>query len=412
MEPFLVGVSHHSAPLAMRERLAFDPAQRDALLAELAPELPEAAAIVTCNRTELYGLGAAGPALAALARHAGLTSAELTPYVERECGAAAARHLFRVAAGLDSLVLGEPQILGQVRAAIEAARAAGRGGPVLERLFNRAIVAGKRARSETPISQGAGSVSHAAVMLAREALGTLAGRRGLVIGLGEMGLVVARNLAAYGVHDLALCNRTEARAAAVAPMIGARVVPWAGLRAALAEADVAITATSAREPILDRATLARILAERAGRPLLLIDIAVPRDVDPAADGLPGLLLRDLDALDRIRAEGLRGREAVIPQVEAIVEEEVAAFGAWLRARQAVPLIRELRQRAEEIRAAEADKALRRLGHLDARDREVVLALSHAIANKLLHTPVTRLKAAPGEDAARALADLFGLEETL
>ncbi|HET7034052.1 MAG TPA: hypothetical protein VFI42_00070, partial [Thermomicrobiaceae bacterium] len=138
--------------------------------------------------------------------------------------------------------------------------------------------------------------------------------------------------------------------------------------------------------------------------------AVPRDIDPAAAGLPGLLLRDLDALDRIRAEGLRGREAVIPQVEAIVAEEVAAFGAWLRGREAVPLIRQLRQRAEEIRAAEADKALRRLAHLDARDREVVLALSHAITNKLLHTPVTRLKADPGDDAAHALADLFALEQ--
>ncbi|HET7034064.1 MAG TPA: glutamyl-tRNA reductase, partial [Thermomicrobiaceae bacterium] len=240
MELFLLGVSHHSAPLAVRERLAFGPAERDALLAELAPEVPEAAAIVTCNRTELYGLGAPEPALAALARHAGLTPNGLAPHVTRAGGEAAVGHLFRVAAGLDSLVLGEPQILGQVRAAADAARDAGRGGPVLERLFNRAIVAGKRARSETPISQGAGSVSHAAVMLAREALGTLAGRHGLVIGLGEMGLVVARNLAAYGVRDLTLCNRTEARAAAVAPLIGARVVPWAGLRAALAEADVAI----------------------------------------------------------------------------------------------------------------------------------------------------------------------------
>lgn len=413
---FLLSVTHQTAPLAIRERLAFDPAGRDALLASLRTFVPEAAAIITCNRTELYALAGdtgdtADRALALLAEHAGLTTAELTAVTELYTGEAAARHLFRVAAGLDSLVIGEPQILGQVREAAEAARAAGTGGPILARLFNLAVVAGKRARNETPISRGAGSVSHAAVELARGVLGELTGRRALVIGLGEMGQIVARNLIAHGASDLAVCNRTDARAEQAAHDLGGRAVPWQQLDAVLAEADVVISATGSREPVLTQQRMAPVVERRRERPVLLIDIAVPRDIEPGVGALPGVHLRDLDALQTLRADNLRARSAFIPQVEAIIDEEVAAFAAWCHGRGAVPSIQALSQRAEAIRAAEVEKVLRRLGHLDARDRELVIALSHGLVNTLLHEPITRLKASEEQDAlARALGELFGLGE--
>lgn len=414
----LLSVTHRTAPLTIRDRLAFDAAERAALLRELGTTLTEAAAIVTCNRTEIYGLApgdagcAAERATALLARCAGMAVEDLAPAIERLEGDEAARHLFRVAAGLDSIVVGEPQILGQVREAAEVAAGAGTLGPTLAKLFNLAIVAGKRARSETPISRGAGSVSYAAVELARAILGDLRGRRAVVVGLGEMGQLVARNLVAQGVGNLAVCNRTPERAEIVARDIGGRILAWEELDEALATADIAVCATGARDPILTRERLRPVAEQRAGRPLLLIDIAVPRDVEPAAGKLPGIHLRDIDALRDIRSENLRAREEAIPRVEEIIEAQVAAFADWRRGRAAVPVIRELRAQVEAIREREVEKALRRLGHLDERDREVVLALSHGLANKFLHGPTTRLKATEPEEQphyAQVVADLFDLE---
>ncbi|MDI3339496.1 MAG: glutamyl-tRNA reductase [Sphaerobacter sp.] len=411
-----LAVTHRTAPVALRERLAFDDAALRALAAELGEVAEELVPLVTCNRTELYllgrGEGAAERAVSLLAARAGLPAAELAAHVETRTGPDAARSLFRVAAGLESLVLGEPQILGQVREAAAWAAGAGTIGPVLSRLFTVAVVAGKRARSETAISRGAGSVSQAAVELARATLGDLRGRRALVVGVGEMGQLVARNLVAHGARDVAICNRSPERAVRVAAEIGGRVVPWEALDEALREADIGITATGAHEPVLTRARLAPIAAQRDGRPLLLIDIAVPRDVEPAVATLPGIHVRDIDALHEIRDENLRAREEVIPVVEAIIEEEVAAFAAWCRGRGAVPVIRELRARADAVRQQELERALRRLSHLSERDREVVRALSHGLVSKLLHQPVTRLREADAEaqsDYARALADLFGLD---
>lgn len=414
MNLFLLSVTHRTAPLELRERLAFDHAARDALVDDLKVAAGEVVPIITCNRTEVYVVAdaeeCASGAIALLARHAGLEPVDLVPFTVCLEGEAAARHLFRVAAGLDSIVVGEPQILGQVRDAAEAARVAGSIGPVLSRLFNMAVVAGKRARSETPISRGAGSVSHAAVELAREILGDLRGRSAVVVGLGDMGQLVARNLAAHGVSDLAVCNRTPARAEMAARELGGRAVPWESLDDALARSDIAITATSARDPILTRDRMERIVGRRGDQPLLLIDIAVPRDVDPAVADVAGIHLRDIDALHDIRSVNLRTREEAVPKVEAIIDEQVAAFASWCRGRKALPVIRGLREQVEAIRAAEVERAMRRLGHLSERDREIVLALSHGIANKVLHRPVTRLKQAAEQDGyARAIADLFDLD---
>jgi glutamyl-tRNA reductase len=413
MNIFLLSITHRSAPLAIRERVAFGPKQREELLKAMSEITPEAVAIVTCNRTELYGIYTDDQdperALALLADHAKLPVSKLDPHAERQQSELAARHLFRVAAGLDSLVVGEPQILGQVGEAAEAAREAGVIGPVLSKLFNAAVVTGKRARTETAISRGAASVSHAAVELARNLLGNLAGRQAMVIGVGEMGQLVARNLAAHGVADLAVCNRTLTRARELAFTISGRVVPWDGLDEALTTADIVISATSSAEPILSLERLRPIVTRRNGRLLLLIDIAVPRDIDPAVAELPGIHLRDIDALYHLRSSNLREREDEIPLVDAIVEQQLASFLTWHRGRSVTPVIRELRHRVNDIRAQEVEKALRRLGHLDERDRQVVLAMSHAIANKLLHTPIMRLKECETqEEYARAVADLFDL----
>jgi len=411
-EIFLLSVTHDTAPLALRERLALDTAEQHELQRRIAALTRESVAIVTCNRTEIYGVSSisapAEQALEQLAACAGLTAEELAPHALLQYGDDAVSHLFRVAAGIDSLIIGEPQILGQVRDAATQAREAGYSGPILERLFNYAVVTGKRARHETTISRGAGSVSQAAVELARETLGDLTGRQGLVIGLGEMGQLVARNLAAHGLAELRLCNRSPEPAAQLARQLHASGVAWDALDDALTTVDIGVSATSARRPILTRPRLEAIIDRRAGRPLLLIDIAVPRDIEPDSRHVPGLHLYDLDQLHVIRAKTFESRARTIPQVEAIIEDEVRAFSEWQRWRSSAPVIRQLRTHADAIREQEVERTLRKLGHLDERDREVVRALGQAITNKLLHAPVTHLKDSPS--SAQFVSDLFGLDE--
>lgn len=412
---FLLSLTHETAPLALRERLALDQHDQQRLLDEAHAFIDECVAVVTCNRTEIYAVSDSPHAQMKLAEllagYGELELAVLRQHLRCLRGVQAVQHLFRVAAGLDSLVIGEPQILGQVRRAADLAREGDHSGPILERLFNYALVAGKRARRETAIGQGAGSISHAAVELARATLGELTALQGLVVGLGDMGQLVARNLAAHGIGDLRLCNRSPERSAGIARQLSASVVDWEQLDEALASADICILATAAREPLLTRERLAPITSHRAGRPLLLIDIAVPRNAEHTAGDLPGVHLHDLDSLQEIRAKNLRSRERTIPLVDTVVDEEVGAFREWYRGRASAPVIQSLRERAESVREQEVRRALGRLGHLNDRDREVVLALSHAITNKLLHEPVTRLKrsAAP-QKQAQALIDLFGLED--
>jgi glutamyl-tRNA reductase len=294
------------------------------------------------------------------------------------------------------MILGEPQILGQVVGAYETAIAAGVGGPVLAQLFRTAIEAGKRARTDTHIARNAVSVGHAAVELARGIFGDVQGRPVLVVGLGEMGTIAARNLADGGAR-VAVVNRTAERAVSRLP-------------AALAEVDIVVSGTAAEQPVVTATMVEAAQRARRGRPLLLVDLAVPRDIEVASGRLPQVFLYDIDQLHEVcRANmAVRGRE--IEKVEGIVAHHVNRFTTWLDERQVAPTIAALRERAEQIRQSEVEKALARLGDLSERERNAVAALSHAIINKLLHEPSMRLKHADGQEYARALRELFALAD--
>ena len=397
----LVGISHRHAPVEVRERVAFS--ARDA--AELASELAAAGECVclsTCNRTELYvvGDGAGERALAALRTRGGDEVASLT---YRLADHAAALHLFRVAAGLDSLVPGEGEILGQVRGAYEA----GSPGPLLNRLFHDALHAGKRARSQTTIAESPASVPSAGAALAQQVFGELQGRRVVVVGAGKIGELAARSLAARGAEIGAVANRSLEHAEALARKFGARAAPIGKLGAELADADVVVACTSAPGIVLHAADI----SERKGRPLFLIDLAVPRDLDPAINNLDGCYLYDIDDLEAVVTASLAGRRREAERAEALVAEEAERFRAWQASLDVVPTIASLRARAEAIRTAELGKAA---GRLTDEERQAVDSITAQILNKLLHLPTVRMKeaaaAADGVLYADAVRHLFGLED--
>jgi len=413
VELTLLGVSHRTDGVERRECLAFEPADARAALEGRGPELPEALILSTCNRVELYAFGA-DPArnearLRELVRETrGLDPGE-TPKVAH--GREAVRHLLRVAAGLDSMVLGEMQIQGQVKDAWELARAAGSCGPGLDRLLATAIHAGKRARAETAIGTGAVSVASAAVTLAIRIFGELEGRRVLVIGAGETGRLAARHFAERHPEALRVANRSPERAARLADEVAGRPVAWGELRAALQETDVAVSATSAREPVITASMVAEAMAGRRNRPLVLIDLAVPRDVDPLAAEGENVFLYPIDALRGVVDRSLERRREEVPRVEAIVEQEADRFQEWLRGRDATPVVRELREHFERVRAAELERSLK---HFPEGERQRVERLTRALVNKLLHLPTTRLKdldpdSGEGEERLRAARELFALD---
>ncbi len=425
MHILTLGLNHRTAPVAVRERVALGGERLAAALAAARAETREAVVLATCNRTEIYavtahvesGLKALRRVLAAQAGADERRERDaLEPYLYEYADAGAVRHLLRVAAGLDSLVVGEPQILGQVRDAYDAALAAGTTGPILSQLLRTALSAGKEARTVTEIARGAASISHAAVELARAECALhgrgLRGRAVLVLGAGRMAELAVTALLGHGAR-VTIVNRTAGRAAALAAQLGgapaAATRPYEELPEALADCDIVLASTGAPEPIVTSELLGPVLARRDGRPLLLLDIAVPRDIDPAVGALPGVRLCNIDDLQETVAAGLAARSAEVGKVEALLSRHAADFWDWHRARVVVPTIAALREKAETIRAAELAKALGRLGHLDERDRNAVAALSVAIANKLLHEPMTRLKhPSDGSDYAEAAVELFGL----
>ena len=397
----LVGISHHRAPIELRERVALDPAAAAALAAELATDGAEAVCLSTCNRTEIY---LAHPDAAVGERRAesalvGLSELDVTPALYRLRDWAAALHLFRVAGGLDSLVPGEGEILGQVRAAYEA----GSTGPLLDKLFRQALHAGRKVRAETAIGESPSSVPAAAAALAQQVFGELNGRRVLVVGAGKVGEQAARNLASRGAAIALVANRTPEPAEELARHFGAEAVPLERVPLELEGVDVLVSSTSAPG-----------IVPRRGRPLLLVDLAVPRDVDPAVHELDGAFLYDIDDLEAVVAESLSGRRREAARAEAVVAEEAERFRAWHASLDVVPAIASLRARAEEIRAGELARLEGRLSHLPEAERKAIEALTAQIVSKLLHLPTIRMKeaavTADGVVYADAVRHLFGLGE--
>jgi glutamyl-tRNA reductase len=397
----LVGISHHGATLEVRERVALDPDEAADLARELAGDEGEAVCLSTCNRTELY---VAGPGLEKRAAEA-LGEAEGALY--RRSDDEAARHLFRVAAGLDSRVRGETEILGQVRAAY----ALGTPGPLLDRLFREALRVGRKVRAQAPAGDPAASAAAAAAVLAERVLGDLTGRQVLLIGAGDIGEATASRLVARGAEIAFVANRGEERRARVARRLEAEPLPLEDIRGALADADVVVASTNSRSSLVSRDEVEVALATRERRPLLLIDLAVPRDLDPEIATLPYAFLYDVDDLDE--AVGTGSAEGAAARAEAIVAEEAERFRAWQASRGVVPAIASLRARAEEIRVRELSRAGRRLADLSPEERRAVEAVTVQIVNKLLHDPTVRLKeAAAGADGAAyadAVRHLFGLD---
>ncbi len=412
MRLVLVGTSHHRAPVELRERVALEREQARVLAARLAEGGREAVCLSTCNRTELYLAAEEGDAAE---RAAVAALAELEPAVEQALyrlrDQAAALHLFRVAAGLDSLVPGEGEILGQVRAAHEL----GTTGPVLDRVFRQALHAGRKVRAQTAIGESPASVSSAAAALAEQVFGDLAGRSILLVGAGKISEQAARNLLSRRARIAFVANRTLDRAEELARRLGAQALPLDRIEEELERADVVVASTSAPGYVLHAEAVGRALRRRRGRQLLLIDLAVPRDLDPAIHELDGCYLYDIDDLEAIVAETLSGRRREAERAEAIVAAEAEKFHEWHASREVVPAIASLRARAEEIREAELRKAEGLLGRLDESQRRAVESITAQIVNKLLHLPTVRMKqaaaAADGVVYAEAVRHLFGLEDS-
>src|SRR5262245_38481674 len=421
MQICLAGLSHKTAALDVREKIAVAPEDYGRFLAEVAalPAIVEVAVVSTCNRTELYcaahsyhaGRRSLELALADRARQAGV---ELGEAVYHQHGAAAARHLFRVAASLDSLVVGEPQILGQVKEAYRAAQETGRTGIVLDRLFPHALETGKRVRTETAIGAYAVSISSAAVELAKKIFGALEGRHALVVGAGEMAELSLRHLFESGVRDITIVNRTVQAAETLAAPFHAKASGLDGLGKALAGADIVIAQATSPEPLVHRAEVERAMRERKNRPVFLIDIAVPRNVEPEAGHLYNVFLYDLDDLGRVVEGNLARRSREAEHAEAIVEHETARFLKWWEGRDTVPTILALRAKLEGLRDEETARLLARLDHLPESDRRQIEHFARQLVQKILHDPTSQIRNAGEAERCSALAAglryLFRLEE--
>ena len=415
-EVLLLGVSHHTAPVAVRERLAFTDTQLPAFLQELVavPAIREAVAISTCNRTELYlvvseAVEAETAALGALATRAGIRPTELTEvvYAPRNCDAA--RQLFRVVSGLDSMIVGEAEVQGQVRRAHETAIAAGTDGPLANRLFNAALKTGGRVRTETAIGEGGASVSSVAVDLASEVLGDLADRHVVIIGAGETAELTASALAAKGVTTIFVANRHAARARSLAERFGGSVLPLDQLPEQLERADMMVASTASPHAIVGAEELAEVMYARGGRPLLILDIAVPRDVEHACADLEGVTLVDIDGLQQVVDRNLQVREAEARLAEEIVEDELSRFASWLGSLDALPTIRALREHGDDIVEQVLAENAGRWDSASPRDLARVEAIAKAVMNRLLHEPTIRLKSV-GHGRQQLARELFGLEE--
>ena len=420
MQVILLGVSHRTAPVELRERLDFSSRDLGAAIEALAlrPSAAETVVLSTCNRSEIYVVSG-DPARAReevtgfLSEYHRLPESVFTPHLFSHDSEAAVRHLFRVAAGLDSIVVGEPQILGQVKDAFQAAAEHHRAGPVLSKLFHWSFLVGKRVRTETGLGEGAVSVSFAAVGLARKIFGQLNGRRVLVVGAGEISTLTAQHLRANGVGEILVTSRTQAHAEALAASVNGRSVPWDDLAQGVAVSDIVVTATGSQRPIITRA---HVEAGRHRRdPLFIIDIAVPRDVEASVGDIEQVFLYNVDDLQTLVQENLSRRSSEVDRAEAIVAEEVAKFGAWQRSRGAVPTIVALRERFDRIRRSELNRLDGKLSGLTPEARTRVDEVTRLIVEKLLLEPTEQLKGLPDEETqvayTEAINRLFRLRES-
>jgi glutamyl-tRNA reductase len=417
MHIIATGLSHKTAPVELRERLPATavPAALEALRDESG--VGESVILSTCNRTEVYAsLPSPDDSVVRefLARRCEMEVAQLAPHLYRHLDRAAAVHLFHVASGTDSMAVGEYQILGQVKQALTCAQTQGTARAVLGQLFQSALAVGKRARAETDIGSGAFSVAGCAVALARQIFESLAGKRVLILGAGEMAEAAARNLVAAGAESVFVANRTFDRAQALAREFGGEAVRFDDLEPALRTAHIVIASTASPHTVVHRELVARAMRARRHEPLFLIDIAVPRDIEPAVGRLDNVYLYDIDDLTAVAAGDAASRRREIEKVEAIVQQEADRFMRWVRSLAVAPTIRALQAKLETIRRQELERATGRLGGLSEAQREAIERLTQAIIDKTLHSPAVQLRqgAEDGEriDESAALRKLFELEE--
>ncbi len=407
----LAGLNHNTAPISVRERVSFTREQLPEALSQVGDKFGEGVILSTCNRTEIYALTnapnqAADDILGLVSGFHGLDQRVLENHTYNLTDADAARHLFRVSSGLDSMILGESQILGQVRTALAEAADARSVHSVMLQLFHGAIGAGRRVREETYVSRSALSISFAAVKLAASFLGSVSGRRVLLVGAGEAGKLVAQALRTSGVGDITIANRTQERSAELAKGLNGQMVPFSDLEAALSQADICIAATDAPEHILSKAAVESATISRPDGSLFLFDLSVPRNIDPEAGTIDGVSLFNIDDLSAIAAENLKGRQAAAEDAEVIVDQEVGRFMSWMDTLEAAPVIREMRLQADEVRRRELERALREIKGLSEADVAKLDAMTRSIVNRLLHGPTTTLRDQAGEEFLEAARQMF------
>lgn len=421
MSIVVIGLNHRSTPLDLLERMTISDAALPKALHNLISrgDVSEAVVLSTCNRTEIYAVaerfhGAYQDIRDFLAEVAFLAPEDFSDHLYTHYDAPAVAHLFAVASGLDSAVLGESEILGQVKVAWDRSREEGAAGPGLNLLFRHALEAGKRARTNTGIARSITSVSQAAVALAADRLGALAGRRVLVLGAGDMGEAMVLGLAKAGVADIAIANRTAERATELAARVGGRAVRIHDLVSAVAEVDVLLSSTGAASPLLEVDDVREVLAKRSGAPLLIVDVAVPRDVDPAVAMLDGVTLLDMDDLRAFAEAGAQARKSEVGAVQQLLDDELERYLNATSAREVAPMIGALRDRAEELRRAEINRFRSRLDGLDPSQLDAVEALTRRLIGKLLHEPSIALKDAVGtprgDRLVASVRELFALDD--
>src|SRR3990172_4816983 len=419
MALFVAGLSHKNAPVELREQLALEEDKLRELLRDVAATgaAREAVVLSTCNRVEVYAVAEApGEARAAmfrhLCRHRGVDPAAVEAALYTHLEGDAVRHAFRVTASLDSMMIGEPQILGQVKDAFALAQSCETVGPALHTMFTQAFAVAKKVRTETEIARHAVSVSFAAVELSKKIFTGLGGKAILLVGAGKMSELAARHLVEQGAFPIYVANRTWARAQEMARALAGTAVPWDELPTALAGADIVVTSTGATEPVITRAAVQSVMHGRRARPLFFIDIAVPRDVEEGVDTLDGVYRYDIDDLKQVVDANIRERLREAQRAESLVERERGKVVARQRDVEVIPTIVSLRERLEEIRTGEVRKALARLPEASPETRQAIDALSTAIVNKILHTPITKLRESSRAGAHRSwlelVHELFGL----